>query len=381
VSGPLVGSRIVMMGGFGPSSFCGMLLGDLGAEVIRVDRASEVDQERPIDAVLRRNQRSVALDMKASGAVEVLLSLIEAADGFVEVFRPGVAERMGIGPDTLLERNPRLVYARMTGWGQVGEYAQMAGHDINYIALSGALGAIGPAEAPAVPLNILGDYGGGGMLLALGLLSAMLEARSSGAGQVLDVSMFDAAATLTTVFHGMLADGRWVDERHANVVDGAAHFYRTYETADGEHFAVGALEPQFYAELCRRLDLDVPQEDSREAWAAHGALMAARFLEKTRAEWETELVSPQSCATPVLRLHEAPNHVHSVSRGAFVEVEGVVQPAPAPRFSRTALEVPSPPGLPGEHTREVLASLGLSQPAIDELTQSGVARQSTQEPA
>jgi alpha-methylacyl-CoA racemase len=321
------------------------------------------------------------LDMKASGAVEVLLSLVEDADGFVEVFRPGVAERMGIGPDTLLERNPRLVYARMTGWGQVGEYAQMAGHDINYIALSGALGAIGPAEAPAVPLNILGDYGGGGMLLALGLLSAMLEARSSGSGQVLDVSMFDAAATLTTVFHGMLADGRWVDERHANVVDGAAHFYRTYETADGEHFAVGALEPQFYAELCRRLDLDVPQEDSREAWAAHGALMAARFLEKTRAEWEAELVSPQSCATPVLRLREAPNHAHSVSRGAFVEIEGVVQPAPAPRFSRTGLEVPSPPGLPGQHTREVLASLGLSPPAIDELTQSGVARQSTQEPA
>jgi len=366
-----------MMGGFGPSSFCGMLLGDLGAEIIRVDRVSEVDRERPIDAVLRRNQRSVALDMKAPGATEVLLSLVEDADGFVEVFRPGVAERMGIGPDVLLERNPRLVYARMTGWGQDGDYAQMAGHDINFIALSGALHAIGTAQEPVVPLNIVGDYGGGGMLLAVGLLSGILESRSSGEGQVLDVSMFDAAATLTAVFHGMLSDGRWVDERHANAVDGAAHYYRTYATADGEHFAVGALEPQFYAELCERLGVDVPQDVTTQGWAEHGEVMASRFAEKTRAEWEALLVTPQSCATPVLSFREAPLHPHSVSRTAFLEIDGAVQPAPAPRFSRTTLEVPAAPGLPGDDTAAILSSLGFSRDTIDELIEDGAARQST----
>ena len=377
MSGPLVGTRIVMMGGFGPSSFCGMLLGDLGAEVIRVDRAAEVDRDRPIDAVLRRNQRSVALDMKSPEAVELVCSLIEGADGFVEVFRPGVAERMGIGPEVLMERNRRLVYARMTGWGQEGVYAQMAGHDINFIALSGALHAIGTAEEPVAPLNILGDYGGGGMLLAVGLLSAILDARRSGEGQILDVSMFDAAATLTTVFYGMLADGRWTDARHANVVDGAAHYYRTYETADGGHFAVGALEPQFYAELCERLGVDVPQDETTEAWVAHGEVLAARFLEKTRAEWELELVTPQSCATPVLSLTEAPRHPHSVSRATFLELDGALQPAPAPRFSRTALDEPSSPGLPGDDTLSILRALGLSGEAVEDLVGSGAARQSS----
>ncbi len=314
MSGPLAGIRIVMMGGLGPAPFCGMLLGDLGAEVVRVDRVNEVDQSRPIDALLRRSQRSVALDMKNPAGRDVVYALTERADAFVEVFRPGVAERMGVGPDDLLARNPRLVYARMTGWGQDGDYAQMAGHDINFIALSGALHAVGTTDTPVPPLNLLGDYGGGGMLLAVGLLSGILEARQSGAGQVIDVAMYDAAATLMTVFYGLLADGRWVDQRSANVLDGAAHYYRTYETADGKHFAVGAMEPQFYAELCARLGVTVPQDDTREAWAAHGETLAARFREKTRAEWEAELVTPQSCATPVLSLAEAPYHAHAAAR-------------------------------------------------------------------
>jgi alpha-methylacyl-CoA racemase len=354
-----------------------MLLGDLGAEVLRVDRVGEVDQERPIDAVLRRNQRSVALDMKTPAARDLVISLVEGADAFVEVFRPGVAERMGIGPEALLECNPRLVYAHMTGWGQDGDYAQMAGHDINFIALSGALHAVGTSDTPVPPLNILGDYGGGGMMLALGLLSGILEARQSGVGQVLDVAMFDAAATLMTVFYGMLDDGRWTDQRQSNVVDGAAHYYRTYETADGGHFAVGALEPQFYAELCERLGVSVPQEETPEAWEAHGEVIAARFLEKTRAEWEAELVTPQSCATPVLGLVEAPRHPHSVSRGSFIELGGAVQPAPAPRFSRSTLSRPSEPSLPGDDTLDVLAQLGIGGEAARALIDDGVARQSS----
>jgi alpha-methylacyl-CoA racemase len=376
VMGPLAGIRIVMMGGFGPAAFCGMLLGDLGADVVRVDRVGEVDQARPIDAVLRRSQRSIALDTKDPAGREVVHSLVEAAEGFVEVFRPGVAERMGVGPDDLLTVNPRLVYARMTGWGQDGPLAQMAGHDINYLALSGALGAIGPADTPVPPLNLLGDYGGGGMLLAVGLLSGIIEARRSGAGQVIDVAMFDAAATLMTVFYGMLADGRWDDRRQANVVDGAAHYYRTYETADGRHFAVGALEPHFYAELCARLGVTVPQEETVEAWAAHGETMAARFRTRTRAEWEAELVTPQSCATPVLNLTEAPHHPHAEARGTFVNSGGVVQPAPVPRFSRTALAPPAAPALPGDDTIGVLAELGIVGEAAEELCTAGAARQS-----
>jgi len=377
MSGPLAGVRIVMMGGLGPAPFCGMLLADLGAHVVRVDRVGEVDQPRPIDALLRRSQRSVAVDVKDPAGRDVVHALVEPADAFVEVYRPGVAERLGIGPDDLLARNPRLVFARMTGWGQDGAYAQMAGHDINFIALSGALHAIGPADGPVPPLNLLADYGGGGMLLAVGLLSGILEARRSGAGQVIDVAMCDAATTLMTVFHGLLADGRWQDRRQANVVDGAAHYYRTYETADGEHVAVGALEPPFYEELCARLGVSVPQGETPEAWAGHGETMAARFREKTRAEWEAELVTPQSCATPVLSLAEAPHHPHARARGTFVEAGGVVQPAPAPRFSRTAAPAPSAPALPGDDTLGVLADLGIVGAEAQALCDAGAVRQSS----
>jgi alpha-methylacyl-CoA racemase len=373
VTGPLAGFRIVMMGGLGPGPFCGMVLGDLGADVIRIDRPADVGAPSAIDAVMRRSQRSIAIDAKHERGRALIRSLSDTADGFVDVFRPGVAERLGIGPDDLQASNPRLVYARMTGFGQSGPYADMAGHDINFIALSGALHAIGTDDTPVPPLNILGDFGGGGMLLAVGLLSAILETSRSGKGQVIDVAMLDGALTQMAVFYGMLAEGTWRDQRSSNVVDGAAHYYRVYETADGEHFSVGAIEPQFYKELCERLGVDVPHdEDDHERWAAHGEVMAARFRERTRAEWETVLVTPQSCASPVLSMTEAPRHEHNAARRNFIEVDGVVQPAPAPRFSRTTPQTPGRPALPGDHTIAVLTELGVDP---TDLVDQGVVRQ------
>ena len=378
MSGPLHGVRIVTMGGLGPGPFCGMLLGDLGADVVRVDIPRAVDGRLPIDYTVRRSQRSIALDVKDAAGRAILLKLVENADAFVEVFRPGVAERLGIGPDDLHERNPRLVYARMTGYGQDGPYAERAGHDINYIALAGALHGIGTASAPVPPLNLVGDYGGGGMLLAVGLLSAILEARASQEGQVVDVAMVDGAATLMTPYYGMVAAGTWRDQRYDNVLDGAAHYYGVYPTADERHVAVGAMEPQFYAELCQLLGVDIPQDaNDPTAWDAHRAVLAARFREKSRTEWEELLSSPGCCATPVLSLAEAPRHPHNVARGTFLDIDGVVQPAPAPRFSRTSPPTPTGPSLPGDHTRDVLGGLGMDGKAIAELLASGVARQSS----
>jgi alpha-methylacyl-CoA racemase len=377
MTGPLRGVRIVMMGGLGPGPFCGMLLGDLGADVVRVDQPGQVDGPLPIDYTVRRNQRSVALDVKHPRGRELVHRLVENADAFVDVFRPGVAERLGIGPGDLREVNPRLVYARMTGYGQEGPYAGRAGHDINYIALAGALHGIGTEDTPVPPLNLVGDYGGGGMLLAVGLLSAILEARESGEGQVLDVAMVDGAATLMAPYFGMVHAGTWVDRRHDNLLDGAAHYYGVYETADGEHVAVGALERQFYAELCERLGVDAPRDDDDPAeWKTHRATFAARFRQKTRADWERELSSPGSCAAPVLSIREAPHHPHNRARGSFVDVDGVLQPAPAPRFSRTVPPPPTPPALAGDHTRGVLAELGLDDNALAELIDAGVAQQS-----
>ncbi|WIM86868.1 CaiB/BaiF CoA-transferase family protein [Candidatus Mycobacterium wuenschmannii] len=377
MTGPLHGVRVVMMGGLGPGPFCGMLLGDLGAEVVRVDQVREVDGALPIDYTVRRNQRSIAVDMKDARGPELVRRLVIDADAFVDVFRPGVAERLGIGPDELRAANPRLVYARMTGYGQDGPYADRAGHDINYIALTGALHSIGSAETPVPPLNLIGDYGGGGMLLAIGLLSGILEARRSGEGQVLDVAMVDGAATMMAPYYGMVHAGTWRDRRGDNILDGAAHFYGVYRTADDKHVAVGAIEPQFYAELCQRLGVDVPHDaDAPEAWRAHRNALAERIAQRTRAEWEDRLGTPGTCATPVLTITEAPDHPHNVARGTFIEVDGVPQQAPAPRFSRTVAAQPKSPALPGDHTHAVLAGLGLDADAITELTNAGVVRQS-----
>jgi alpha-methylacyl-CoA racemase len=369
VGGPLSGIRIVMMAGLGPGPFCGMLLGDLGADVIRIDRIEEVDQSEFVDRVVRRSQRSIAVNAKDARGAELVRTLVTGADAFVDVFRPGALERIGLGPEDLLARNSRLIYARMTGYGQDGPLAQMAGHDINYLAMSGALHAIGTAESPVPPLNLVGDYGGGGMLLAVGLLSGILEARQSGKGQVVDVAMVDGVVTLMAPFYGLFAEGRWEDRRCANVLDGAAHYYRAYETSDGGHIAVGAMERPFYDQLTRRMGIDVPQGDSPETWAAHAEVMAERFREKTRAEWEREIVDPQTCATPVLSLSEAPLHPHHQARGTFVEIDGVVQPSPSPRFSRTK-PMPGVPALPGAHTDAVLAELG-----VDPAGLAGVVRQ------
>jgi len=376
VTGPLSGVRIVMMGGLGPAPFCGMLLGDLGADVIRIDPLAGVDGPLPIDYTVRRSQRSLAADVKDPRGRELVRLLAAGADAFVDVYRPRVAERLGIGPEALRERNPRLVYARMTGYGQDGPLAGHAGHDINYIALAGALHGIGTAESPIPPLNLVADYGGGGMLLAVGLLSAILEARESGKGQVVDVAMVDGVATLLAPYFGMVAAGRWRDRRCDNLLDGAAHFYGVYATADGGHIAIGAMEPKFYAELCDRLGVDVPHDDDQPAtWSAHRVALAARFAEKTRDEWEQILDSPGCCATPVLSLADAPRHPHLVARQTFINVDGITQPAPAPRFSRTRPALPSSPSLPGDHTRELLGELGLGTADIAELEGAGVVAQ------
>lgn len=377
VTGPLRGVRIVMMGGLGPAPFCGMLLGDLGAEVIRIDTVAGVDGPLPVDYTVRRSQRSLAADVKDPRGRDLVRRLAADADAFVDVYRPGVAERLGIGPDALRDANPRLVYARMTGYGQDGPLAGHAGHDINYLALTGALHAIGTAESPVPPLNLIGDYGGGGMLLAVGLLSAIFEARESGVGQVLDVAMVDGVAALLAPYFGMLPVGMWRDRRQDNLLDGAAHFYGVYATADGGHIAVGAMEPKFYAELCDRLEVKVPHdEDDPSAWAAHRDALAARFAGKSRDEWERILDSPGCCATPVLSLAEAPQHPHLSARRTFIDIDGITQPAPAPRFSRTPPPAPSNPALPGDHTRAVLRGAGLEAEAITTLEDAGVVAQS-----
>jgi alpha-methylacyl-CoA racemase len=376
MTGPLKGVRIVMMGGLGPAPLCGMLLGDLGADVIRVDPLAGVDGPMPIDYTVRRSQRSLAVDVKDPRGRDLVHRLVADADAFVDVYRPGVAERLGIGPDALRERNPRLVYARMTGYGQDGPLAGHAGHDINYLALTGALHGIGTAESPVPPLNLVADYGGGGMLLAVGLLGAILEARGSGQGQVVDVAMVDGVATLLAPYFGMIPAGTWRDRRADNLLDGAAHFYGVYATADGRHVAVGAMEPKFYRELCGRLGVSVPHDDDRpELWATHRAALEARFAEKTRDEWEQLLDSPGCCATPVLSLSEAPAHPHLVARETFIDIDGVTQPAPSPRFSRTRPGMPSAPSLPGHHTDAVLREIGLNADAVAELVNAGVVAQ------
>lgn len=368
------------VGGIGPAPFCGMLLADLGADVVRLDRVGPPIEGEPLlaggERVLRRGRRSLAVDLKHPAGAQVVLNLAASADVLLEGFRPRVAERLGIGPDECLARNSRLVYARMTGWGRSGPYADMAGHDINYVALSGALWPTGRRDSPPAPaLNLIGDFGGGGMLLAVGLLAALFDAQRSGKGQVVDAAMVDGAALLTTMLHGFRSTGAWRDEREANLLDGGAHFYDVYETADGRYISIGAIEPHFYAELLRLLGLDGDElsvQYDRAGWQPAKDRLAEIFRSRSRNEWCEILDGTDVCFAPVLSMEEAPRHPHNVSRQTFIDAFGMIQPAPAPRFSRTAPSLRRPPPHPGEHSREVLADWGFAEGRIDELHDTGV---------
>jgi alpha-methylacyl-CoA racemase len=372
--GPLNGLRIIELTGIGPGPFCGMMLSDMGAEVIRVDRLT-AGSRRPRD-VLARNRRSIAVDLKKPEGVEVVLRLCAGAAGLFEGFRPGVTERLGLGPDVCIARNPKLVYGRMTGWGQEGPMAQAAGHDINYIGLSGALHAIGrPGQKPVPPLNLVGDFGGGGMLLAFGMVCGMLEAQRSGKGQVIDAAMVDGAAALMAMFFSMRAGGAFTDKRGTNLLDGGAHFYDTYETSDGRHICIGSIEPQFYALLLEKTGLDCerfkPQMDAQQ-WPALKDELTRVFKTKTQAQWCQIMEGSDVCFAPVLSIFEAPDHPHNRARNSFVTVDGVVQPAPAPRFSRTRAEVSHGARAPGEDSDAVLRDCGFSAQEIKSLQASGI---------
>ena len=374
--GPLAGFRVIEVVGLGPCPFAAMMLADMGAEVIRVDRADgrAANYPDPTADYLARGRRSLALDLKRDEGRELLLRLVESCDALLEGFRPGVMERLKVGPDDCLKRNPRLVYGRMTGWGQAGPLASTPGHDINYIALSGALHAIGRAgEPPTPPLNLVGDFGGGGMLLALGVLAALLEAGRSGQGQVVDAAMVDGASLLMAPLYGIHALGGW-KERGTNVLDSGAPFYDVYETSDEKWISIGSLEPQFYAELQHKLDLDpeeFPAQMDPRGWPALREQLTKLFRAKTRDEWCEILEKAEVCFAPVLSMGEAPEHPHNRARKTFVEVAGKVQPAPAPRFSRTPSAISRPPGRTGEHTDEILHDWGLEEAEIRELREAG----------
>ena len=379
--GPLQGIRIIEFQGIGPGPFCGMILSDMGADIVRIDRASNVPETAPAEApgdLLARGRRSIGIDLKNPAGVETALQLIEQADALFEGFRPGVMERLGLGPEVCLERNPKLVYGRMTGWGQEGPYASMAGHDINYIALAGALAPIArEGQAPVPPLNLVGDFGGGGMYLAVGMLGALLSAQRTGEGQVVDAAMVDGASSLITSVHAGLASGGWHRGRASNVLDTGAHFYDAYETLDGKYIALGSIEPQFYAELLGILGWEeepLPHQHDRTRWPEMKQRVAAMIRTKTRAEWEAAFEGSDVCFGPVLEPWEAPEHPHAKARGAFEEVAGVVQPAPAPRFSGTKSEIQGPPAHPGQHTAEILGEIGVSGAAADELRSCGAVR-------
>ncbi len=376
--GPLDGLKVLEIAGIGPGPFAAMMLADMGAEVVRIDRAQNVlggDPATPPADVLNRGRRSIGVDLKHPEGVETVLTLIEQADGVIEGFRPGVMERLGLGPDVALARNPKLTYGRMTGWGQDGPYALAAGHDINYIALAGALEPIGRRGGPPVPpLNLVGDFGGGGMLLAFGMVCGILNAQSTGVGQVVDAAMVDGSAVLTTMFHSFRAMGIWEDERGTNMLDSGAHYYDVYETSDGKYVSIGSIEPQFYAELLRLTGLDgedLPRQQDRVAWPALTDRMAEVFKAKTRDQWCALMEGTDVCFAPVLSLAEAPQHPHNLHRGTFIERDGVVQPAPAPRFSGTPVEVQRPPSHAGQHTDDVLTDWGISVDQVEKLRHAG----------
>jgi alpha-methylacyl-CoA racemase len=390
--GPLSGIHVVELQGRGPGPFGAMLLADLGADVVRIDRTEELanlDREetatermvrghRRVD-LLARGRRSVAIDLKRPEGVDAVLRLVDRADVLVEGYRPGAAERLGVGPDVCVGRNPRLVYARITGWGQEGPYARVPGHDINYVALAGALDPLRttPDAAPSPPLNLLGDFGGGGMLLVVGVLSALVERSRSGVGQVVDAAMVDGVALLTTLFHGMRAEGLWSDRPGTNVLDLAAPFYNVYETADARYVTVAAGEPKFYEQLLARLGLDEMRDEQTDpsTWPDGTERLAAVFRTRTRDEWCKLLEGTDTCFAPVLTMAEAPQHPHNQARQTFVNVDGVIQPAPAPRFARTPAKVSSPPVAAGRHTTQVLLESGFSRAEVEALLDAGVVGQ------
>jgi alpha-methylacyl-CoA racemase len=366
--GPLEGVKIVEFAGIGPGPFCCMLLSDMGADVVRIDRTEPADLGTPTDpkyALLNRGRRSIALDLKKKEDIETAKALVAKADALIEGFRPGVMERLGLGPDEMLKLNPKLVYGRMTGWGQEGPLASAAGHDINYISLVGALHAIGPKNGPPVPpLNLVGDFGGGALYMAFGLVCGLLEAKKSGKGQVVDAAMVDGAASLITGVFGGTASGAWVNARGSNFVDGGAHFYGAYETKDGKYISIASIEARFYQELLERLgmkDTITSKQRDRAAWDDNKEKLAALFKTRTRDEWCEILEGTDVCFAPVLDVKEAMAHPHNKARGTFIEVDGVPQPGPAPRFSRTKPEVKRPPSRPGQHTDEILTSWGVSR--------------------
>ncbi len=374
--GPLTGLKIIELQGIGPGPYCGMMLADMGAEITRIDRSSNVgaDAGGRVD-ILARGRRSVAVDLKNPEGVETVLKLIAQADVLIEGFRPGVTERLGLGPEICHARNPRLIYGRMTGWGQTGTMAQAAGHDINYIALSGALHAIGEASGkPVPPLNLVGDFGGGGMFLAFGILAALYERERSGQGQVVDAAMTDGSAVLMNAIFGIMNSGQW-QARGTNLLDSGAHFYNTYETRDGKFISVGSIEPQFYALLLEKSGLgekpDLPRQMARDQWPDLKQTLGDIFRSKTRDEWDEIMLGTDICYAPVLDFQEAAQHPHNKARDTFVEVDGVVQAAPAPRFDRTPPEVPGAAAKPGEHTDEILKDAGMSAAEIAALRESG----------
>ncbi|MET0237527.1 MAG: CaiB/BaiF CoA-transferase family protein [Kibdelosporangium sp.] len=373
-TGPLAGVRVVELAGIGPAPFCAMLLADLGADVIRVDRPGGVPAAgAPSRDLLNRGKRSVLVDLKNDRGAEVVLRLAEQADVLIEGYRPGVAERLGIGPQQCWERNPKLVYGRMTGWGQDGPLAQTAGHDIAYIAITGVLHAIGRADGPPqVPLNLVGDFGGGSLYLAVGILAALRHAEQTGQGQVVDAAIVDGSAHLATLIYGLVSAGVWQPERGVNLLDTGAPFYDVYETSDGGHMAVGPLESQFYQEFVRLLGVDgadLPAQFDFPRWPELRKRFAEVFATRTRREWTDVFDGTDACVAPILSLAEAHDHPHIAARGTLVERDGLVQPAPAPRFSATKAELSTPPALPGQHTRPALADWGFQD--VDELLAHG----------
>jgi alpha-methylacyl-CoA racemase len=375
-SGPLSGIKVIEMAGKGPAPYCGMLLSDMGADVIRIDRISAPGRrfDHYVDP-MSRGRRSVAVDLKNPAGVETVLGLVTKADALIEGYRPGVMERFGLGPEDCEARNPKLVYGRVTGWGQEGPLAQAAGHDLNYMAITGTLNAIGDADLPPpAPLALVADFGGGGMFLALGVVSAILEARKSAKGQVVDAAMIEGVASLSTFTHGLNAAGWWQDQRQSNMLDGGAHFYRNYATKDNKYISLAPIEPEFYAQFIALMGIDestLPKKMDRNGWPEWRRFLELQFLSKTRDEWCAILEGTDACFAPVLSFEEAPSHPQNKARETFIDYQGVTQPAPSPRFSRTPSAIQRPAPAAGEHSQEILKNWGFDDAEVRSLIEDG----------